>query len=587
MAILSQASRPGLALAAALALSLHIAWVPAAAQPMPEPATGTTENRTVVAPHHMVVAANPLAAATGRDILRDGGSAVDAAIAIQMVLNLVEPQSSGIGGGAFILTWSAKTGTVQSYDGRETAPAAAKPDRFLGPDGKPRGFWDAVIGGRSVGVPGVLRALALAHEQHGKLPWARLFAPAIALAESGFAISPRLHRELAIDQSLPRIEPARSYFYKPDGTPKDIGTVLVNPALAASLREIAAGGADAFYTGRIAADIAAAVTGAPTNPGDLTTADLAAYRAKEREPVCAPYRVWRVCGMGPPSSGGVTLSEILGLLENFDMAKARPGSAEAVHLYVEAAALAYADRERYVADGDFVPVPIHGLLDRDYLKRRAALIDPLQAATTVSAGEPPMKAGWNWEAGAALELPSTSQISIVDDDGDALAMTTSVETMFGSHLMVDGFLLNNQLTDFSFLPERDGKPVANRVEANKRPRSAMSPTLIFDAAGRLFMVIGSPGGPPIINYVGKTVVGVLDGGLDIQRAIDMPNISNRGTAVVVERGAASETLKQGLRALGHVVQESDFNSGLAGIVVTRDGLTGGADSRREGVALGD
>jgi gamma-glutamyltranspeptidase/glutathione hydrolase len=585
LAILSPASRSGLLIAVLLALL--VAGAPATAQPMPEPATGAAAKQTVVAQRHMVVAANPLAATAGRDILREGGAAIDAAIAIQMVLNLVEPQSSGIGGGAFILTWSAKTGIVQSYDGRETAPAAATPERFLGADGKPRGFWDAVIGGRSVGVPGVLRALQMAHAQHGHLPWARLFAPAIALAEAGFAISPRLHGELAIDPSLPRFEPARSYFYKSDATPKDVGTVLVNPALAATLREIAAGGADAFYSGRIAADIAAAVSAAPVNPGDLTIADLAGYRAKEREPVCGAYRAYRICGMGPPSSGGVTLLEILGLLENFAMAKAPPGSVAGVHLYVEAAALAYADRERYVADGDFVPVPIHGLLDRDYLKRRAALIDPLRAATAVTAGEPPMKAGWDWEAGEALELPSTSQISIVDDDGDALAMTTSVETMFGSHQMVDGFLLNNQLTDFSFIPERDGKPVANRVEGGKRPRSAMAPTLIFDGAGRLFMVVGSPGGPPIINYVGKTVVAVLDGGLDIQSAIDLPNISNRGAAVVVERGPATEKLRQGLAELGHVVQQSDFNSGLAGIVVTPQGLTGGADPRREGVALGD
>jgi gamma-glutamyltranspeptidase/glutathione hydrolase len=583
--MLSPTPRPGFVVAASLCLLAFA--TPVRAQPMPEPATGYAAKQKIVAQRDMVVAAEPLAAAAGRDVLRDGGTAVDAAIAIQMVLNLVEPQSSGIGGGAFILTWSAKTATVQSYDGRETAPAAANPDRFLGPDGKPRGFWDAVIGGRSVGVPGVLRALELAHAQHGKLPWARLLAPAIALAENGFPISPRLHAELAIDKSLPRFEPARSYFYKPDLTPKDVGTMLVNPEFAATLRAIAAGGADAFYSGRIAVDVAAAVTGAPVNPGDLTLADLAGYRAKERDPVCGAYRTYRVCGMGPPSSGGVTLLEILGILENFDMAKAQPGSVAGVHLYVEAAALAYADRELYLADDDFVPVPIHGLLDRDYLKRRAALIDPLHAATTVSAGEPPMKAGWNFGAGEALELPSTSQISIVDGEGNALAMTTSIETMFGSHQMVDGFLLNNELTDFSFLPERGGKPVANRVEGGKRPRSAMSPTLIFDAAGRLFIVIGSPGGPPIINYVGKTVVGVIDGGLDIQSAIDLPNISNRGTAVVVERGPATDSLRQGLAELGHVVQQSDFNSGLAGIVVTPQGLTGAADPRREGVALGD
>ena len=559
----------------------------AKAQPAPEPATGVRPQAEVAAHRHMIVANNPLAAAAGLAMLRQGGSAVDAAIATQMVLNLVEPQSSGIGGGAFILYWSPHEQALDSYDGRETAPAAARPDRFLGPDGKPRTFWDAVVGGRSVGVPGVLRALELAHAAHGKLPWADLFKPAIDLAETGFPISPRLHAELAFDPYLKRFEPARSYFYRPDGTPKPVGTRLANPALAATLRTIAEHGADAFYSGPIAADVVRAVTGAPVNPGDLSLADLAAYRAVRRPPVCGSYRADLVCGMGPPSSGGVTLLEILGMLQSFDIGATPPGSAAGIHLYAEAAKLAYADRDRYLADSDFVPVPVRGLIDPAYLAARARLIDPDRSMALARPGEPPIKTGWQWRAGASLDLPSTSQISIVDDDGDALAMTTSIETMFGSQQMVDGFLLNNQLTDFSFLPERDGVPVANRVEPGKRPRSAMAPTLVLDREGRFFMAIGSPGGPEIINYVGKTILGVVDWRLGIEAAIALPNFGSRNGPVEIEAGPTAAALSNGLAALGETVHIRPLNSGLAGILKTGDGLAGGADPRREGVALGD
>jgi len=541
----------------------------------------------VIARHDMVVAANPLAAAAGREMLRAGGGAIDAAIATQLVLNLVEPQSSGIGGGAFILYWSQHERRVESYDGRETAPAAATPERFLGPDGEPLAFMDAVVGGRSVGVPGTLGVLALAHQKHGKLPWPRLFEPAINLAEQGFAISPRLHMLLASEKHLADAEPARSYFYEPDGSAKPVGTVLRNPAFAATLRAIAAHGPDAFYKGAIARDIAETVTHAQKNPGDLTAADLASYQAKERPPVCGYYRSYRICGMGPPSSGGIGVLQILGLLERFNLAKTAPLSVEGVHLFAEAGRLAYADRERFLADSDFLPVPVAGLIDRRYLAQRSALIDPARDHGRAEPGMPPERHAFLWGDGDAAELPSTSHLSIVDRAGDAVTMTTTIENQFGSRLMVDGFLLNNELTDFSFRPEIDGKPVANRVEPGKRPRSAMAPTFVFGRDGRLLLVIGSPGGSEIINYVAEALIAVLDWHQDIAHAVALLHVGNRNGATEIENGPGAETLADALRARGHEVRIHPFVSGLHGIERTRRGLEGGADPRREGVALGD
>jgi gamma-glutamyltranspeptidase/glutathione hydrolase len=571
-----------LGLAAAL---LAVALAAAIAQPAPEPATARAPKQPSFAHREMVVAANPIAAGIGRDVLRQGGSAVDAAIALQLALNLVEPQSSGIGGGAFLVMWSARERRVVTFDGRETAPAVARPDRFLGADGKPLAFYDAVVGGRSVGVPGVLRALELAHRRYGKLPWARLFAPAVALAEQGFPVSPRLSSLLERDPYLRGEEPARSYFYAEDGTPK---ARLVNPALALTLRAIAAGGADAFYHGAIAHDIVAAVAAARAHPGDLSESDLAGYAAKERPPVCGHYRAYRLCGMGPPSSGAVTLLQMLGMLERFDLARHRPPSVEAVHLIAEAGRLAYADRARYLGDPDFVPVPLAGLLDADYLKARSLLIDPAHDMPgPTPPGEPRGSHARQWGSAAALELPSTSDISIVDREGNALAMTTTIENVFGSRVMVRGFLLNNELTDFSFLPEVDGRLVANRVEPGKRPLSAMAPTLVFDRAGRLALVVGSAGGPSIINDVAKTVIAVVDWGYDLQAAIDLPNAGNRNGATEIEAGPSAEALAAALTARGHKVRISDRPSGLTGIRVTRHGLEGAADPRRDGAALGD
>ena len=559
----------------------------ASAQERPASERSVADRQPVIARRDMVAAANPLAAEAGREMLRRGGGAIDAAIATQMVLNLVEPQSSGIGGGAFLLYWSAREARVESYDGRETAPAAARPDRFLGPSGAPLDFVDAMIGGRSVGVPGTLRMLALAHRKHGRLPWAQLFEPAIHLAEDGFSISARLHDMLAKEPFLGRFEPAHGYFYGPDGGAKPEGTRLRNPALATTLRAIAERGPDAFYTGAIAADVVAAVTHAPVSPGDLSLADLADYRAKERPPVCGQYRRFRICGMGPPSSGGSTVLEILGLLERFDLRRLQPMSAEGVHLFVEAARLAYADRDRYLADSDFISVPLAGLVDRHYLALRSRLIDPRRDHGAAEPGSPPTSHASLWGDGDSLDLPSTSHLVVVDAAGDAVSMTTTIEHEFGSRVMVDGFLLNNELTDFSFRPEADGRPVANRVEPGKRPRSSMAPTLVFGPDGKLLLAIGSPGGPEIINYVALTLIAVLDWGMDIQAAIDLVHVSNRNGDTDVEPGPAGDALAEELRARGHSVMRKVLESGSQGIMRTRRGLEGGADPRREGVALGD
>jgi gamma-glutamyltranspeptidase/glutathione hydrolase len=552
----------------------------------PEPAAAGAPRAGAVAARHMVVAANPHAARAGREALRRGGSAVDAAIAAQMVLNVVEPQSSGIGGGGFLLHFEASSGEVIAYDGRETAPAEARGDLFLDPAGEPLAFFKAVVGGRAVGAPGLLAMLELAHRRHGKLPWAELFAPAIHLAEEGFAISPRLADLIARDPFLATYAEARAYFYRPDGTAKGAGERLVNPALAATFRTVAAGGARAFYEGELAAAVVGAVRGAADNPGSLSRADLAAYRAKARRPVCAPYRAWRVCGMPPPTSGGVTLLQILGALAATPLARLAPGSSQAVHLIAEASRLAYADRAQYLGDADFVPVPVAGLIDPRYLARRAALIRPDATLGKAAAGQPPGREGRLAPAGER-DSPSTTHLSVVDGEGNAVAMTTSIENAFGARLMVQGFLLNNQLTDFSFRPERDGVAVANRVEPGKRPRSSMAPTLVFDGDGRLVLALGSPGGSRIIAYVAQALIAALDWGLRVQAALSLPHHVNRNGATELEKGTVLEALAPALAALGHQVEVRELNSGLHAIRVTPAGLEGGADPRREGVALGD
>lgn len=553
--------------------------------PAPEASTGRSVRALGTATRHMVAAANPLAAEAGRAILREGGSAVDAAIAVQLVLNLVEPQSSGIGGGAFLLHWDQARRSTTSLDGRETAPAAATPERFIA-DGKPMPFMAAVVGGRSVGVPGTVRLLEEAHKRWGRLPWARVFQPAITLAEYGFAISPRLAGLVAQDKFLASDPRAKALYFEADGSPKQAGTRLTNPAFAATLRAIAAGGADAFYGGAIATDIVTRVTGHPTNPGDMTLADLAGYRVVERPVLCGPYRAYRICGMGPPSSGGVAVLQILSALERHDLRKVGSG-ADAVHLFSEAGRLAFADRNLYLADPDFVSVPVRGLLDRDYLRARAGLIDPMRSMGRAKPGEPPFRRTGPLAPSSATEF-GTSHISIIDGDGNAVSMTTTIESGFGARVMTQGgFLLNNELTDFDFAPTSDGRTVANRVEAGKRPRSSMAPTLVFDAFGRLHAVVGSPGGSQIIGYVAKTLVALLDWKMDPQQAVDLANFGSRNGPTELEAGTEAAAWQGALETKGHTVRLLEMTSGTQAILVTPEGFEGGADNRREGVAIGD
>ncbi|TNC65359.1 gamma-glutamyltransferase [Rubellimicrobium roseum] len=554
--------------------------------PVPEAATGRTFRAAGQATTQMVAAANPLAAQAGLDVLRAGGSAVDAAIAVQLVLNLVEPQSSGIGGGAFLLHWDADRRDLVTLDGRETAPSAATPDRFLGLDGQSMDFMQAVVGGRSVGVPGTVRLLEEAHVRWGRLPWERLFEPAVRLAEDGFAISPRLAGLLAQEEFLDDDPAARAYFYEADGTPKAAGARLRNPAFAATLRRIADEGAGAFYSGAIAEDIVGTVGGHAANPGDMTISDLAAYRVVERPPVCGEYRVYKICGMGPPSSGAVAIQQVLAIIEPVDMAALGPGP-EAVHWFSEAGRLAFADRAQYVADPDFVGVPLRGLLDESYLRDRGALVDPDRTMGAAEAGDPPFQQGMPLAPSDGIEN-GTSHISVVDRDGNAVSMTTTIESAFGARIMTQsGFLLNNELTDFAFAPDDDGRPVANRVEPGKRPRSSMAPTIVFDAFDRVYVVTGSPGGSQIINFVAKTLVGILDWSLDPQEAVDLPNFGSRNGPTELEAGTEAERWAAALEAMGHEVSISDMTSGIQAIVVSPAGLIGGADSRREGVAIGD
>jgi gamma-glutamyltranspeptidase/glutathione hydrolase len=591
--------RPALVLAlAALVGSVTTAHAQPAAQP--ELPSGWTPKTTQFANRDMVAAANPLAVEAGVTILRKGGSALDAAIAVQMMLTLVEPQSSGIGGGAFLLHYDGKAKSLVGYDGRETAPAAATPDQFM-KLGKPRDFLDAVTGGLSVGTPGVVRMMAMAHARHGKLPWAALFQPAIDLAEKGFPISPRLYTALAgTAERLCREKAVAAHYLKADCTPKDQGSLLKNPELAATLRAIAKD-PEALYHGPLAEAIVNAVRSHPTNPGRLTLQDLADYKPAVREPICGPYRGLRICGMPPESSGTIAVLQTLGILEQFDVAKLAPNSLDAVHVISEAYRLAYADRQKYVGDPAFVSVPVAGLLDAGYLKQRASLIKMDRTMGVPTAGAPSGAEPRGLDDSPSL--PSTSHVSIVDKDGNMVAMTTTIENGFGSLQMVKGFMLNNQLTDFSLSPtDAEGRPVANRVEAGKRPRSSMAPSFVFNAKGDVEAIVGSPGGGNIIQYVVKTLVGLVDWKLDIQAAIDLPNFGAQTSATTeVEKGTVLSTLQAGLAARGHNVAVVDINSGLQGIVFNgtrgtapapfakapgKGTWAGGADPRREGTAKG-
>ncbi|GAA0302798.1 gamma-glutamyltransferase [Sphingomonas oligophenolica] len=531
----------------------------------------------------MVSAADPRAAAAGVEILRAGGSATDAAIATTLALNVVEPQNSGIGGGSFLVHHDARTGRTTSYDGREAAPAAADPKWFYAPDGTPLSHFAAVPGGRSVGVPGSLRLMALAHRRYGRLPWSKLFQPAIRLARDGFTVSQRLHNGLAnggghIDAA------ARAHFFGADGTPVATGTLLKSPEQAALLERIARRGPDAFYVGPTARKLVTTVNTAARNPSKMTTGDLARYAAKERAPICGTYRVYRICGMGPPSSGGVAVLTILKQLERFDMTKLGKDSPVAWHLFAESERLAYADRDMYLGDADYVKVPVQGLLDPRYLASRSALISADHSMATVAPGVPP---GAPARVRAPVsEVPGTSDLVAVDAAGNVAEVTTTIEGYFGSGLSVEGNMLNNELTDFDIVPVSDGHLVANRVQGGKRPRSSMSPTIVYDAKGRVRIALGAAGGSTIIAQVAKTLVAVLDWHMSAQDGIALGLLYAPGRVAAAEKGTQLEAMVPALKALGEQVQVMPL--GLKANAIERVGgrWVGAADPRSEGVAMG-
>jgi gamma-glutamyltranspeptidase/glutathione hydrolase len=541
-----------------------------------------------VAAHDMIATANPNATRAGLEMLRKGGSAVDAAVAAQLVLTLVEPESSGIGGGAFLLVYDPARKQVTSFDGRETAPALATPGMFLDAAGKPRPHMEVVPGGLSVGVPGDIAVLELVHERYGRLPWRTLFEPAIALAQNGFPVGRKLAAELQAFPEIARMPDIKRYFYKADGTPLKQGDILKNPELAATFGVIATNGARAFYTGNIAQAIVDAVHGAPINPGGMTLSDIAGYTAKERPPVCGTYRLYRLCSMGPPSSGGISVLQMLGILERFPSSVLQPGTLSGLHLFAEASRLAFADRAMYVADPDIVHVPVSGLLDKHYLEQRVALIDSNHDMGKALAGTPPVEhASLNFAPQRSPQIPGTSHLSVVDEKGEVVSMTTTIEAPFGSELMAKGFLLNNQLTDFSLEPVRDGKPVANAPGPGKRPMSAMSPTIVFDNNGAFKIAIGSPGGPIIIDYVAQALIAMLDGGLGPQAAAALPHIANPNGPTILEANTTVTEFASQLTAMGHKVLFYPLESGLHIIEQTKQGYVGGADPRRDGNVMGN
>jgi len=550
----------------------------------PEADTGKTVKQAFEAKEYMVVAANPYASWAGKQILEKGGSAIDAAVAIQAMLTLVEPQSSGIGGGAFILYWDNENKKLHTFDGRETAPQKATPYIFL-EDGKPMRWIDAVVGGKAVGVPGVLKALEMAHKEFGKLEWRDLFDDAITTARQGFTVSPRLETLLKLDihPGLNNFVTAQNYF-KPNGVPLRQGTIQKNEVLANTLLGIANRGSEYFYKGELAEKIAEAARTTIINPGFMTADDLAKYEAKKRSPICGKYRNKKICGMAPPSSGGISVYQILKMLEQYDLDKYAPDSKEFIHLFSQSSALAYADRDQYVADTDFTNLPAVSLINSAYLSQRAKLVGLDKPFAIVEAGKPYMNVMVGDDQ--TPELPSTSHFSIVDNKGNAISMTTSIEFMFGSGVMVEGFLLNNQLTDFSLAPSKNGYQALNRVEPNKRPRSSMSPTMLFNEKGELELIIGSPGGSRIIDYVAQTIINVVDFDMDIQQAINAPRITNRNDYTALEKGTSLANLQVELEKQGHDVRVLDLNSGLHGIQLIDGKLIGGADPRREGVAVG-
>jgi gamma-glutamyltranspeptidase/glutathione hydrolase len=572
--------RHGGALLSAALLSSVPVW--AQDVPQPEDTTAIADNESVIAQDFMIASAHPLATQAGYDVLAAGGSAADAAVAVQTMLGLVEPQSSGLGGGAFLLYWDAATSELTTYDAREKAPLAADGDYWLDENGETMGFMDAVVGGRSAGVPGTPMLLETLHTDHGSMDWAELLQPAIDTAEDGFTVTQRMADSVAGATGLDTFVEASEYFL-PGGEPIAEGSTLTNQAYADTLKLYAAEGAAPFYTGEIAEDIVAALN-TNINPGILTMEDLAAYEVVVRDPVCMDYRGYEVCGMGPPSSGALAVGQIMGVLEPFDIGAMEDG-VEFRHLFAEASRLAFADRGLYLGDSDFVDIP-EGYLDDGYLAERSALIDPEASMGTASPGVPP---GWDEALLASdIERPraGTSHFVIVDAEGNAISATTTIESGFGSRVMTRGYLLNNELTDFSFAPEADGAPIANRVEPGKRPRSSMAPTIVFENDAPVLLT-GSPGGAAIIHYTALSLVSMLDWGMDPQAAIDLPHVTNFNGRTNIEEGEGSAELAAGLEALGHEVNVTNLNSGLHVIAITDNGLVGAADKRREGVVMGE
>jgi len=539
----------------------------------------------VTADSWMVAAANPHAVKAGADVLAKGGTAADALVAVQAMLGLVEPQSSGLGGGAFLVWYDAASGEVTTLDGRETAPLAATPQLFQDAQGEPLKFFDAVVGGRSVGTPGTPALLEAVHQRWGNQPWADLLVPAQTMAENGFPVSPRLAALVAEDAERLASSDATAAYFLPEGKAVQAGDTLVNTDYAQTLAALAADGANAFYSGEIAQDTVATVQGATGNPGVLSLVDMSIYQVKERPAVCAPYRGHEVCGMGPPSSGALAVGQILGLLESYDLS-AGPMDANVLRLIGDASRLAFADRGRYVADSDYVPVPVKGLLDPAYLTKRARLLAGDDALPEVSPGTPSFDHALNWADDMAIELPSTSHISIVDSMGNVVSMTTTIENGFGSRLMSGGFLLNNELTDFSFRSHADGVPIANRVEPGKRPRSSMAPTVVMKD-GKPVLAVGSPGGSRIIGYVAGAIIAHIDWGLDVQQVSALPHAINRFGTYDLEEGTQAAEMTDALSALGYETVTRALTSGLHMIAIGDGGLSGGADPRREGIALGE
>ncbi|WP_114787834.1 gamma-glutamyltransferase [Vibrio tetraodonis] len=552
----------------------------------PEQSSGLETKQLVKAKDWMVTAANPLATQAGANILKQGGNAIDAMITTQLMLGLVEPQSSGIGGGAFLVYWDAKQKKLTTYDGRETAPLAATPQLFQDEHGQPMQFYDAVVGGRSVGTPGVVKLMWETHQKYGKLKWEQLFEPVIQVAKQGFAISPRLATLISKDaKRLSRFPATKAYFFNPDGSAKKQGSILKNPAYANTLSSIANHGADAFYKGKIARDIVNTVKSAQGNPGVLAQQDFDTYKVKQREPVCSAYQSYDICGIGPPASGALTVNQILTMTQEFDLQAWGPESATSWQVIADASRLAFADRGMYMADEDFVPMPTQGLVDSEYLKQRAKLITPGKALESVSAGSPPWSYARQQSPDESIELPSTSHFNIVDNEGNVVSMTASVENAFGSRLMTNGFILNNELTDFSFRTHNNGKPIANRLEPGKRPRSSMAPTIILKD-GKPYMAIGSPGGSRIIGYVAQAIIAHTQWGMDIQQAINQAHVLNRFGTLDIEQGTSAEELKPELERMGFEIKVSDLNSGLHAILINGRQLEGAADPRREGTAIG-